>query len=124
MNAIVAVLDEERDAVARRERPQDLRVLDAPRASPATARIANQTRHHRPEQAPDRAGAEALDREQHDQDRERDRHDERVERRLDDLDALDGREHRDRRRDHPVAVEQRRAEDAERDEDDLRRSGA
>ena len=40
----------------------------------------------------------------------------------DDLQALDGREHRDRRRDHPVAVEQRRPEDAERHEHGLRRA--
>ena len=38
------------------------------------------------------------------------------------LEALDRRQHRDRRRDHPVAVEQRRAEDAERDEHQLRRA--
>ena len=38
------------------------------------------------------------------------------EQRRHDLEALDGAEHRDRRRDHAVAVQQRRAEDAERDQ--------
>ena len=39
-----------------------------------------------------------------------------------DLEALDGREHRDRGRDHAVAVEQRGAEDAERDQRGLGRA--
>ena len=38
------------------------------------------------------------------------------ERRRDDVQAFDGAEHGDRRRDHPVAVKQGRAEQAERDE--------
>ena len=36
-----------------------------------------------------------------------------------DLQPLDRRQHRDRRRDHPVAVEERRAEHAERDQHEL-----
>ena len=40
------------------------------------------------------------------------------------LEALDGAEHRDRRGDQAVAVEQRRAEHAERDEDDAVRRAA
>ena len=41
-----------------------------------------------------------------------------------DLDALDRRQHRDRRRDHAVAVEQRGAEEAERDQRRLRAAAA
>ena len=53
-------------------------VLERPRRAPATARTANQTRHDRPEQPADGAGAEALDREQHGEDHERDRDDDRA----------------------------------------------
>ena len=45
-----------------------------------------------------------------------DRDDEALERGRGDLEALDGAEHRDGRRDQAVAVEQRRAEHAERDD--------
>ena len=44
------------------------------------------------------------------------RHDIRAEQRRDDFQAFDGAQDRDRRRDHAVAVEQGRSEDAERDE--------
>ena len=54
-----------------------------------------------------------LDREQRDEDDDGDRHDERMQRRRDDAEAFDRAQHRDRRRDHAVAVEHRRAEDAE-----------
>ena len=40
-----------------------------------------------------------------------------VESRADELDALDGRQHADRRRDHPVAEQQRRAEQPEQHQD-------
>ena len=72
--------------------------------------------HHRPEHAPDDGGARALDGEQDGQDRERERHGEVRKARRGDLEPLDGGEHGDGGRDDAVAVEQRRAEDAERDE--------
>ena len=70
--------------------------------------------HHRPEQAPDGGRAVALDREQRHDDDRGDRHDPLVEPRLDDLEALDRGQHRDRGGDHAVAEEQCGAEDAER----------
>jgi len=57
-----------------------------------------------------------LHREQGDQDRERQRQDKVVERRRDELEALHGGKHGNRRRDHAVAIEQRRARDAEQDQ--------
>ena len=72
--------------------------------------------HHRPEQRADATGALSLDREQPDEDGDRvgttygcnpGRHH---------FEALDGRQHGDRRRDHAVAVEHRRAKDAEADQ--------
>ena len=66
----------------------------------------------------------ALDDEQDDQDDDGDRLDVRAEDGRRDLETLDRAEHRDRRRDHAVAVEQRRAEEAEGDEDGAARSTA
>ena len=76
--------------------------------------------HHGPEQPRDGAGAEALPDEQGDDDRDRDRHDQVTDRRSGGLDTLDGRENRDRRRDHAVAEEERRAEDPEGRQCELR----
>jgi hypothetical protein len=56
------------------------------------------------------------------QDRQRDWHDDRVQRWRDHLESLDRRQHRDRRGDHAVAVEKCRAEDPQRDQHDLRRA--
>ena len=67
-----------------------------------------------PKTAADPRRAAPLDHEQHDQDDERRSgrpHGVQLRRR--DLEALDRGQHRDRRRDHAVAVEQRGAEDAE-----------
>ena len=61
----------------------------------------------------DLRGAARLDREQPDQDDDRERDDELLERRRDELQAFDGRQHRDGRRDDGVAVEERGAGDAE-----------
>ena len=69
--------------------------------------------HDGPEQPADPAGAEPLDHEQADEDGERERHDHVRPRRVEQLEPLGGREHRDRRGDHAVAEEHRRAEDAE-----------
>ena len=57
-----------------------------------------------------------LNREHANQDRDRDRHDVRLEQRRRHLQSLDSAQHRDRRRDHAVAIEQRGAEDAEQHE--------
>ena len=70
-------------------------------------------RHHRAEQLADAGGAVALHHEQDGQHHQRDRHDVAVQRRRRDLEALDRTEHRDRRRDDAVAVEDRGAEDAD-----------
>ena len=72
--------------------------------------------HHRAEQQADPRRAARLDREQADQDRNRDRDDVRLEARLDRGQALDRREHRNRRRDHQIAVEQGGREHAEHDD--------
>ncbi len=71
-----------------------------------------------PNSPPDRAGAEPLDREEPDQDRHSviGTTSGQEEARRDLESPRPRREHRDRRRDHAVAVEQRRAEDAERDQ--------
>jgi hypothetical protein len=61
--------------------------------------------HDRPEEQPDLACAAALDDEQRDQDAERERHHVRLEQRRRDLQTLNCAQHRDRRRDQPVAVE-------------------
>ena len=66
--------------------------------------------HDRAEQPADFCGATALNQEQPDEDRQRDRYDEGFENRRCDLDAFNRAEHRDGRRDHPIAIQQRRAE--------------
>ena len=70
-------------------------------------------RHDRSEHAADTVRPPALDREQGDKDGERDRDDEVLEARRGDLQALDRRQDGDGGGDHAVAVEQRRADDAE-----------
>ena len=69
--------------------------------------------HHRPEEGRDARRAARLNRKQHHQDEHRQRHHIGFERRGDELDAFDRRKHRQRRRDHRVAVEQRAADDPE-----------
>ena len=69
--------------------------------------------HDRPEERAHAIGAVLLHAEDGNQDRDRHRDHVRLEQRRRDVDPLDRAEHGDRRRDHPVAVEQRRAEDAE-----------
>jgi hypothetical protein len=68
-------------------------------------------RHHQSEELADAARSTALDREQRHEDAARERQHERRESRTGDGEPLDGAEHRDRRRDHAVAVQQRRADD-------------
>ena len=74
-------------------------------------------RHDRPEQRRDFRRAARLERKQHDQDDDGQRHHEVVECRRGDVDAFDGGQDRQRRRNDGVAVEQRRADDAEQRDD-------
>ncbi len=113
------VRGEELDPVARRQRLDDRRVCDDP-AEPGDRQDREPDRHHGTEHPPDPVRPVTLDREQRDDHRDRDREDQRFEARLDDLEALDRREHRDRRGDHPVAVEERDPEHPQPDQDQLR----
>jgi hypothetical protein len=70
-----AVLEEELGAVGRRHCAQDPRVVGDP-VHAGDRQDHEPHGHDRAEEAPDRAGAEALDGEQHGDDRHRDRHDE------------------------------------------------
>ena len=73
----------------------------------------NQTSITGPKIVADELRSFALDQEQADQDREADRNDDARELRRIELQAFDRAEHRDRRRDHAVAVEQRGADQAD-----------
>ena len=72
--------------------------------------------HDWTEESADAVSAVPLNREDPDEDGHRDRHDVGLEQGRGDLEPFDRAEHRDGRRDHAVAVEQRRAEDAQQDE--------
>src|SRR5262245_58290679 len=85
---------------------------------------ANQRAMTGPEETADGARAEALDEEEADDDRRGDRQDRAADRGSRDLDALDRREHGDRRCDHAVAEEERGAEDAECRQCELRPASA
>ena len=75
--------------------------------------------HHGAEELADALGPAALDEEEAEENRARDRDDVLLEARRLGADPFDRGEHADRGRDHPVAVEQRRAcDDEERDEAD------
>ena len=78
--------------------------------APRTARVTNHTSTIGPKNVPDPGGPVPLDREQSEQDHDRDRDHVGSEHRCRDLQTLDRAEHRDRRRDHAVAVQERRAE--------------
>ena len=69
--------------------------------------------HDRPEQSAHPRRAVRLDREQADEDADRDRHDIGPEAGLDGGQAFDRGQHRDRRSDHRIAVEESAGEDAE-----------
>ena len=69
--------------------------------------------HHRPEGGRDHRRAAALHREQRNEDQDRQRNDVVLQRGRRELQALHRRKHRDRRRDHRIADEHRRADDAE-----------
>ena len=103
-----AVMEHEGDGMERVERqqhfgmPRDLRHgRDRDDGEPDA--------HDRSEQRGDARGAARLHGKQRHQDDHRQRHDIMLEGRRDELDAFDRRQHRQRRRDHRVAVEQRAA---------------
>ena len=109
----VEVAEQEADRVAGRQRLQDHRVRgDGPHAEHADH--GEPDAHDRPEHSPHGARAQPLNQEQDDDDRHRDGDDQIGHRRCRDLDALDRRKHRDGRRDHAVAEEQRGPEDPQR----------
>jgi hypothetical protein len=110
-----AVRGEKLHPVARRQRAQDAGVVRHLHGT-HPAEHAEPDHHHRPEQVADDARAKALDREQHAEDRHRDRQHQRVQARHRDLQAFHRGEHRDRRGDRAVAVEQRGAGDPKRDQ--------
>ena len=83
---------------------------------PSSAIATNQIEHDRPEGAADLRRALRLQREQREQDRDRDRQHVRLQRWRDLLHALERRKHGNRRRDRAVAIDQRRAEQADGDD--------
>ena len=80
--------------------------------TPSAAMMRNQSQHDRAEGSPDRRRPERLDREQRQQNRGRRRQHVGLQARRDLLHAFERRQHRNRRRDRAVAVDQRRAEQA------------
>jgi len=102
-------LSEEANGVRRAECRQHSRMLDELRDAEC-GESEEPEHHHGPEYGTDARGAAALHKEQGDEDRDRDRDDVRCEYRSDDLQTFNRAEDGDRRRDHPVAVEQRRTE--------------
>ncbi len=70
--------------------------------------------HDRPEGRGDPRGAAALDREQHDQDEDRQRHHVVLKRRRCELQTFDRGQYRNRRRDHGIADEHRCADNPQR----------
>ncbi len=106
-----AVPGEELHGIDRIEGQQDLRIAgDEPYSGDGDGD--EPQRGDRTEERRDPGGAARLHGEQHDQDHDGQRHDVVVEGGGDELEALDRGQHRQRRRDHGVAIEQRRADDA------------
>ncbi len=113
--AVPAVLAEEHDAVTGIDRPEHLwRANDPRHADECDGHEPH--RHHRAEQFSDPIGAVLLNDEQPNQDHDGDRNHPLRKHGCRDGQPFDGAEDTDRRRDHPFAVEQGRAEDAEHDE--------
>ena len=86
-------------------------------ANPSRAIVANQTAMIGPNATPTRPVPKRWSMNSSEQDDDRQRNDEPLERRRRDVQPFDRAEHGDRRRDHPVAVEERRAEQSQRDEE-------
>jgi hypothetical protein len=118
--AVPAVLAEKATAWRGIDRRQHHRVLHE-RRDPERGDHDEPDHHNRSEHPADAVRAVPLDREHPDQDDDRDQHHVRIEERGRHLQPFDGTEHCDGRRDHPVAVEQRRAEESHQHQ---RRPGA
>ena len=113
---------EEADRVAGMKGGEHGRVVDdLGQAEEAQDREPDQ--HHRPEEGAYALGTAALDQEQAEEHDRGQRDDVGLERGCGGLEAFDGREHRDRRRDQPVAVEQSEAGDGQA-QDDRAQAGA
>jgi hypothetical protein len=95
--------------IYRIDRLQDHRGLQQ-RGQAETAQGNEPYHHDRAEQPPDLVGAAALEGEQPDQDRQRHRHHQGRKLRRLHLHAFDGRQHRDGRGQHAIAIEQRQAD--------------
>ena len=112
----LAVVQQEHDRVERIEGEQDLR--PGGHMGDAGDRDHHEPQHHDgAEEGRDLGGAARLHRKQHDQDRHGQGHDVGVEGGRGDLETFDRGQDRERRRDHGVAVEQRRADDAAQRDD-------
>ncbi len=114
-DAVALVFHEELHGILRVDRGEHGGVCnDVPRAEHRD--------HHEPdecqrsEDGTDTGGASFLHEEEAEQNRDRDGHDRRLERRGCDFQTLHRGEHRDRRRDDSVAVEQRGSEEGEQDD--------
>ena len=113
-----AVVGEEADGVRRVDGGEDPRRVEDVRD--AEHREDDEPdEHHRPEDRADARRPLLLDQEEDDEDDDDDRLDVGLERRRDDLEPLDGGEDRDGRRDDAVAVQERGAEEPERNEDEV-----
>ena len=107
--------DEEHHRVIGVQRPQDIGVLDdLVEAEPSDGDEIDD--HHRREECPHLGRTPALQQEQEDKQDQRDGDHERVEPRIDHGKPFDRGQHRNRRRDHAVAVEQRSRKHAEQDD--------
>ncbi len=121
--AVQPVLPQEAQPVQGAHRAQHRDVVAALRqdaGEPGGGEHQEPEQHRRAEDRGDARRAVALHGEQGDQDPRRDRQDVGVEGAGRHTQTLHGREHRDRGRDDPVAVEQRRAEQAEQQEGEAR----
>ncbi len=101
----------ETDGVARIHRRNDLGALED-RRNPKQRDDQKPQHHHRPKRTADLLRAEALRREEHQQNDDRHRHDIGLEGVRDDIDTLERAQNRNRRRDDTVAIDQRSAEQA------------
>ncbi len=112
----LAVAGEKEEAAHRIESAQDLQIIEHVRGA-GHPDGEEPEGYDRAEQGGDLRGSPRLEREQRHQDRDRQRQDEVLERRRGELEALDGGEHGNRRRDERVAIEEAGADNAERDHD-------
>ena len=109
------VVHEKGDRPARIQRSQHVGIADDA-VDAEDGQGGEPQQHHRPEQLADTRRAVVLDEKQKNQDHQRQRNDERLEGRGDDFQPFDCGEHRNRRRDHSVAVEKCRADQPEHDD--------